>query len=57
VNEERAARLTGVPLETLHRISRESHIGHHEYRGQVDETFFTYAELRRICQLATAQVH
>lgn len=57
VNEECAARLIGLPVGDLRRISGECHLGHHERCGDAEETYFTYEELRRICQLAVQQVH
>jgi hypothetical protein len=52
--EERAAALLGIP-EPVSRISQEP-TGHKERAGNQEETFFTYEELRQICQM-TAQVH
>jgi hypothetical protein len=49
--------LLGIPEEELSRISHESGFGHRECGGNVEEIFFTYAELRKICQLAVHQVH
>jgi len=55
VTRARAAYLLGLPVEEIGRISRESGIGHLERAGNVEETFFTYAELQRICVMATSQ--
>lgn len=56
VTRERAAALLGIPENELSRISQESGLGHKERAGNQEETFFTYKELRQICQM-TAQVH
>jgi len=56
VTQERAAALLGIPVNELSRISEESGLGHKEKAGSREETFFTYEELRQICQM-TAQVH
>ena len=52
----RAALLLGIPEDELGRISNESGLGHTERAGDQIETFFTYEELRQICQM-TSQVH
>jgi hypothetical protein len=57
VAQGRAAVLLGIPEEELSRISNESGFGHRERAGNVEETFYTYEELRKICQLAVHQVH
>jgi hypothetical protein len=57
VTRGRAAVLLGIPEEELRRISIESGFGHPERAGNVEETFYTYEELRKICQLAVHQVH
>jgi hypothetical protein len=57
VTQGRAAVLLGIPEEELSRISIESGFGHRESAGSAEETFFTYEELRKICQLAVHQVH
>lgn len=49
--------LLGIPEEELSRISNESGFGHRERAGNEEETFYTYEELRKICQLAVYQVH
>ena len=54
VTRARAAFLLGLPPEEIGRISQESGIGHRERSGDIEETFFTYAELQKICVLATA---
>jgi hypothetical protein len=56
VTQERAAALLGIPENELSRISRESGLGHRERAGNQEEIFFTYQELRQICQM-TAHVH
>ena len=56
VTQGRAALLLGISENELARISQESGLGHQERAGSEVQTFFTYEELRRICQL-TVQVH
>ena len=56
VTQERAAALLGIPEKELGRISEESGLGHKEPAGSQEEIFFTYEELRQICQM-TSQVH
>ena len=56
VTQERAAVLLGIPEKELSRISQESGLGHKERAGNQEEVFYTYEELRQICQM-TAQVH
>jgi hypothetical protein len=56
VTQERAALLLGIPENELTRISEESGLGHKERAGGEEETFFTYEELRQICQM-TQHVH
>jgi hypothetical protein len=56
VTQERAAALLGIPENELSRISAESGFGHKERAGSHEETFFTYEELRQICQM-NAHVH
>jgi U3 small nucleolar ribonucleoprotein component len=56
VTQERAAALLGMPENELSRISEESGLGHKERAGNHEEIFFTYEELRQICQM-TAHVH
>jgi hypothetical protein len=56
VTKERAAALLGIPENELSRISQESGLGHRERAGSHEELFFTYEELRQICQMA-AHVH
>ena len=57
VTQGRAALLLGISESELSRISSESGLGHTEHAGQQEETFFTYEELRRICQMTVHQVH
>jgi hypothetical protein len=52
VTQARASFLLGIPQEDLRRISEESGLGHLERVGNEEEIYFTYEELRRICQLA-----
>ena len=57
LTQARAAYLLGLPVEELSRISHETGIGHLERAGEVEERFFTYEELQKICVFATqAQV-
>jgi U3 small nucleolar ribonucleoprotein component len=56
VTQERAAALLRIPENELSRISEESGLGHKERAGNHEEIFFTYEELRQICQM-TAHVH
>ncbi len=56
VTRARAAFLLGLPAEEIGRISQETGIGHRERSGNMEETFFTYAELQKICVLATVDV-
>jgi hypothetical protein len=44
-----------LPVEEIGRISQESGIGHRERSGNVEETFFTYAELQKICVMASCE--
>jgi hypothetical protein len=57
VNQVRAAILLGISEPELCRISQESGFGHRERKGEREELFFTYEELRRICQITTHVVH
>ena len=52
VTQARASFLLGIPQGDLRRISEESGLGHLERAGNEEEIYFTYEELRRICQLA-----
>jgi hypothetical protein len=56
VTQERAAALLGIPENELSRISQESGLGHRERAGNQEQIFFTYQELRQICQM-TAHAH
>ena len=56
VTRARAAFLLGLPAEEIGRISQETGIGHRERSGNMEETFFTYAELQKICVLATVDL-
>lgn len=55
LTQKRAAYLLGLPVEELSRISHETGIGHMERAGNVEEWFFTYEELQKICVLATQE--
>jgi hypothetical protein len=55
LTQARAAYLLGLPVEELSRISHESGIGHMERAGNIEEWFFTYEELQKICVLATQE--
>lgn len=56
VTQERAAVLLGIPEKELSRISQESGLGRKERAGNKEQVFYTYEELRQICQM-TAHVH
>jgi hypothetical protein len=55
VTQSRAAYLLGLSVAEIARISSETGIGHVERAGQIEERFFTYEELQRICVLATQE--
>jgi hypothetical protein len=55
LTQKRAAYLLGLPVEELSRISHDTGIGHLERAGNVEERFFTYEELQKICVLATQE--
>jgi hypothetical protein len=55
VTQARAAYLLGIPVEEIGRLSQESGIGHLERAGNIEERFFTYEELQRICVMATCE--
>lgn len=57
VNQSRAALLLGISEPELCKISGETGFGHKESSEGCEQLFFTYEELRRICQLAVHQVH
>lgn len=57
VNQSRAAMLLGMTEKDLCRISRETGFGHKEFVGMHEEYFFTFEELRMICQLTTQTVN
>jgi hypothetical protein len=52
VTQERAAALLGIPENELSRISQETGLGHKERAGNQEQVFYTYEELRQICQMA-----
>jgi hypothetical protein len=55
LTQARAAYLLGLPVEELSRISHETGIGHRERAGNIEELFFTYEELQKICAFATQE--
>jgi hypothetical protein len=55
VTQARAAYLLGIPTQEISRISEEGGIGRVERVGDVEERFFTYEELQRICVMATCE--
>jgi len=55
VTQARAAYLLGIPVEEIGRLSQESGIGRLERAGNIEERFFTYEELQRICVMATCE--
>jgi len=57
VNQTRAAALLGMTEKELCRVSRETGFGHKELVGMHEEYFFTFEELRMICQLTTQTVN
>ena len=57
VTRRRAAVLLGMSETELRQISSDSGFGLTERVGEQEETFFTYEELRKICQLALQPVH
>jgi hypothetical protein len=52
VTRARACLLLGMPEAEISRISKQSGLGHVERVGDEKETYFTYEELQRICELA-----
>jgi hypothetical protein len=52
VTQARASFLLGISETELRRISEESGLGLLERAGNEEELYFTYEELRQICQLA-----
>jgi hypothetical protein len=55
LTQARAAYLLGLPVEELSRISQATGIGHLERAGNIEERFFTYEELQKICVLTTQE--
>ena len=55
VTRARACVLLGLPEAEISRISQASGLGHVESAGNEKETYFTYEELQRICQLVVDQ--
>lgn len=52
VTQARASLLLGIPESELRRISDESGFGQLERAGEEEKIYFTYEELRLICQRA-----
>lgn len=52
VTQARVSYLLGIPQEELRRISEASGLGRVERAGNEEEMYFTYEELRQLCQLA-----
>lgn len=50
--QARASFLLGMSEAEFDRISKDSGLGHMESAGNEKETYFTYEDLQRICQLA-----
>jgi hypothetical protein len=57
VGQSKAATLLGMAEKELCRISRETGYGHKELVGMHEEYFFTFDELRMICELTTQTVN
>ena len=57
VSQSKAATLLGMTEKDLCRISRESGYGHKERVGMHVEYFFTFEELRNLCELTTQTVN
>ena len=55
LTQKRAAYLLGLRVEELTRMSQESGIGHMERAGNLEEWFFTYEELQKICVWASQE--
>lgn len=55
VTQAKASFLLGLPEAEISRISKRSGLGHVERVGSEKETYYTYEELERICQLAARQ--
>ena len=54
--QARACCLLRMTEAELDRISKESGVGQVERAGNEKETYFTYEELQRICELAGRQI-
>ena len=52
VTRARVPYLLGIPQQELRRISEASGLGRVEPAGNEEEMYFTYEEMRRICQFA-----
>lgn len=57
VTTRRAALLLGISEGEILRISDETGLGQREVAGKEEETFFTYEELRKICELTAQTIH
>ena len=55
VNESRAAVLLGLSSEDLRRLSAKTGLGRPDAESGGDHLVFTYAELYRLCRLATEE--
>lgn len=56
VDEQRAAALLRLAEEDLSRISRQAGLGHKQESEAGGQTYYTYDELRSICQLTVRRV-
>jgi hypothetical protein len=54
--QARASFLLGMSEAEFERISKESGLGHEESAGNEKQTYFTYEELQRICQLVGRRI-
>jgi len=54
--QARASFLLGMTEAEFDRISKESGLGHVESAGNEEETYFTYEDLQRICQLTGRRI-
>src|SRR5258708_31974895 len=52
VTQSRAAYLLGLSVTEIARNSQKTGIGQFDRAGQIEERFFTYEELHRICGLS-----
>ena len=56
VTRAKASYMLGIAQEELGRISQATGLGRVEHAGNEEEMYFTYEELRRICQLAPSAI-